>query len=330
MCAPRYHTLAAARPALAAISSSRRAIAFVAATAILGTLFYQLRRRAGGCNPAPMCRIWSCSKPLAASLEDEWPSWPPVSRNGIPRDNLPGWSAEVRWRSLHRQQAAAAAAAAPQTRLVFLGDSITEGWLRSGFSGTAPSIPQPVNEQLWHDAFGLWSPLNLAIGGDRVQDLGWRLQRGGLLARALRPTIFAVMVGTNDLGAGESWRVVADEVTTLNGRLAAYAWKRPWVRWVDCGDRFLAPGYAPADQAASATPDGDLMLAEPLGAPHARAHQVKRNASSAAGPGGRHLQPHLMYDLLHLTPEGYTRWAECLRPAIAEAFAWNANRTRRQ
>uniref|UniRef100_A0A6V2T2T6 SGNH hydrolase-type esterase domain-containing protein n=2 Tax=Emiliania huxleyi TaxID=2903 RepID=A0A6V2T2T6_EMIHU len=190
------------------------------------------------------------------------------------------------------------------------------------------------------------------------------------------------MVGTNDLGAGESWRVVADElvlvmeqlhaarpaatlllqailprggdawlggrrlrtpwwddaetnshyhaVTTLNGRLAAYAWKRPWVRWVDCGDRFLAPGYAPADQAASATPDGDLMLAEPLGAPHARAHQVKRNASSAAGPGGRHLQPHLMYDLLHLTPEGYTRWAECLRPAIAEAFAWNANRTRRQ
>ena len=169
MCAPRYHTLAAARPALAAISSSRRAIAFVAATAILGTLFYQLRRRAGGCNPAPMCRIWSCSKPLAAQLEDEWPSWPPVSRNGIPRDNLPGWSAEVRWRSLHRQQAAAAAAAAPQTRLVFLGDSITEGWLRSGFSGTAPSIPQPVNEQLWHDAFGLWSPLNLAIGGDRVQ-----------------------------------------------------------------------------------------------------------------------------------------------------------------
>jgi len=120
------------------------------------------------------------------------------------------------------------------------------------------------------------------------------------------------------------------KVTTLNGRLAAYAWKRPWVRWVDCGDRFLAPGYAPADQAASATPDGDLMLAEPLGAPHARAHQVKRNASSAAGPGGRHLQPHLMYDLLHLTPEGYTRWAECLRPAIAEAFAWNANRTRRQ
>ena len=73
------------------------------------------------------------------------------------------------------------------------------------------------------------------------------------------------------------------------------------------------------------------MLAEPLGAPHARARQVKRNASSAAGPGGRrHLQPHLMYDLLHLTPEGYTRWAECLRPAIAEAFAWNANRTRRQ
>ncbi|EOD34690.1 hypothetical protein EMIHUDRAFT_460592 [Emiliania huxleyi CCMP1516] len=327
MCAPRYHTLAAARPALAAISSSRRAIAFVAATAILGTLFYQLRRRAGGCNPAPMCRIWSCSKPLAAQLEDEWPSWPPVSRNGIPRDNLPGWSAE--------------------------------GWLRSGFSGTAPSIPQPVNEQLWHDAFGLWSPLNLAIGGDRVQDLGWRLQRGGLLARALRPTIFAVMLVLvmeqlhaarpaatlllqailprgGDARLRTPWWDDAETnshyhaVTTLNGRLAAYAWKRPWVRWVDCGDRFLAPGYAPADQAASATPDGDLMLAEPLGAPHARAHQVKRNASSAAGPGGRHLQPHLMYDLLHLTPEGYTRWAECLRPAIAEAFAWNANRTRRQ
>ena len=44
-------------------------------------------------------------------------------------------------------------------------------------------------------------------GGDRAQDLGWRLQHG-LLPEALHPPVFVVMIGTNDLGSGEQWEVV--------------------------------------------------------------------------------------------------------------------------
>ena len=165
------------------------------------------------CSALPACHAWSCDAPLANGLHDEWPSWPPAAgpERQLPRDNLLTPEAEARWLALHRQHAAAAAKATSATKVAFLGDSLTEGWVRSGFSGRVASVAQPRCEAIWRETFGHFNPLNLAIGGDRVQDLGWRLQRG-LLPSSLTPPVFFVLMGTNDLGSGEHWHVVADEL----------------------------------------------------------------------------------------------------------------------
>src|SRR4051812_5162471 len=52
--------------------------------------------------------------------------------------------------------------------LVFIGDSITDGWRGGG------------GKKVWDEAFGPLKPLNLGIGGDRTQHVLWRLQNGEL------------------------------------------------------------------------------------------------------------------------------------------------------
>jgi lysophospholipase L1-like esterase len=314
------------------------------------------------CAPLPACNTWSCDRPLATELHDDWPAWPPAAANAIPRDNLPSKSAEASWRALHASQVAEAKVAT-RTRVAFLGDSITEGWLRTGFSGRKSSVAQPQNEELWHKTFGEWAPLNLGIGGDRVQDLGWRLQHG-LLAPALQPDVFVVLIGTNDLGCGEQWEVVAVELSLvlrqlhaarpsalvlvhsvfprgqdelggargggalrhrspwwsestneyfakirqLNAEIAHLASSHAsWVRLVDCSSEFLEQTVDPTDQLG---PRSQLSTGS----------QVKVDGGGHDKPFERHIPVNLMYDLLHLTPDGYRRWARCLRPKLLAAL----------
>jgi len=53
-----------------------------------------------------------------------------------------------------------------KAQIVFLGDSITEGWRRS--------------KDIWDKAFGADTPANFGIGGDRTQHVLWRIQNGEL------------------------------------------------------------------------------------------------------------------------------------------------------
>ena len=150
------------------------------------------------------CNAWSCERPLATSQSPEWPK---------PRPELHGDTLN-RWTRLHESHVEEAARQGSTAKLVFLGDSITEGWLRTGFSARSRSLAQPACKSIWDASFGKWQPLNFGIGGDRVQDLGWRLQHG-LFPPGLQPEALVVAIGTNDLGNGESASVVLAELKTL-------------------------------------------------------------------------------------------------------------------
>ncbi len=68
--------------------------------------------------------------------------------------------------------------------LVFIGDSITDGWRGSG------------GKKIWDEAFGPLKPLNLGIGGDRTQHVLWRLQNGEL--DGYEAKLAVIMIGTNN------------------------------------------------------------------------------------------------------------------------------------
>jgi lysophospholipase L1-like esterase len=91
--------------------------------------------------------------------------------------------------------------------LIMYGDSITESWIGTDMQYPKPrtvDIPQVLQETLLQPRYGL-NILVAAIGGDQTQHLLYRMQHGELLPEfANDPSaVYVVLIGTNNLGAGE-------------------------------------------------------------------------------------------------------------------------------
>lgn len=69
--------------------------------------------------------------------------------------------------------------------LVFLGDSITQGWEKSG-------------KEVWEKYYGQRHAANFGVSGDRTEHVLWRLEHGNF--DGLKPKLIVVMIGTNNTG----------------------------------------------------------------------------------------------------------------------------------
>jgi lysophospholipase L1-like esterase len=68
--------------------------------------------------------------------------------------------------------------------VVFLGDSITNGW---------------EGQKAWQEHFGVFKPVNLGIGGDQTGHVLWRITDGHEQDH-LTPKAAVIMIGTNNIG----------------------------------------------------------------------------------------------------------------------------------
>lgn len=96
------------------------------------------------------------------------------------------------WRQYRRMRASLPASA----EAVVVGDSLAGGWPR-----------------------GKAAPLNLGIGGDRTQNVLWRLDDLGL--SGLRPRLAILIAGTNNLSMNEPACAIAEGVGRVVGRMRA-------------------------------------------------------------------------------------------------------------
>jgi beta-glucosidase len=86
-------------------------------------------------------------------------------------------------------------------QIVFIGDSITEGWSKSG-------------KEVWQRHYGAYHPTNLGYGGDRTENVLWRLQNGEI--DSISPKAVVLMIGTNNTGLrGEDPETTADGIKRL-------------------------------------------------------------------------------------------------------------------
>jgi len=92
---------------------------------------------------------------------------------------------EQGWKDRHASINKKAAEAGKKCELVFIGDSITQGWEGEG-------------KKVWADHYTKYHAVNLGIGGDRTQHVLWRLENGNL--EGLSPKAAVVMIGTNNSG----------------------------------------------------------------------------------------------------------------------------------
>ncbi len=184
-------------------------------------------------------------------------------------------------------------------RIVFLGDSITQGW---GAEGQAE----------WEARFTPLGAVNLGIGGDRTQNILWRIEEGAL--DGLSPELVVLKIGVNNL-----WEEVlhcgpekvADGVAAIVKAIRA---KCPDAKVLALG--ILPTHVDPNDRLRASVRAVNARSAELLPTPDGRVRYADIGNVFVETDG--HISTEIMPDGCHLSPGGYTRFADAVTPLIQE------------
>jgi lysophospholipase L1-like esterase len=103
----------------------------------------------------------------------------PISRMDLP------W-----WRARHQAKLKELARVRPE--VIFLGDSITQDWEKSGPADWQDFAP------IWQRFYGDRNAVNLGFTGDTTASLLWRIRNGEVAGIA--PKVAVVLIGANNLG----------------------------------------------------------------------------------------------------------------------------------
>ena len=188
--------------------------------------------------------------------------------------------------------------AAP-ANVVFIGDSITQGWEGAG-------------REVWEREFAPLGALNLGVSGDRTEHVLWRLQQAPL-AR-LQPKCVVLLIGTNNLGHGTS-----TGVQTLEGVRAVVA----LVREQAPAAKLLVHEIFPRGETFNAMRGEIAQINQALRAEAARGKGAEFRTLATGdqwvGVDGA-IPRDIMPDFLHLSPQGYAQWAADIKPALSAAL----------
>jgi len=185
--------------------------------------------------------------------------------------------------------------ARPDSQLLFIGDSITQGWEGPG-------------RKAWAESFADYQPLNLGIGGDRTQHVLWRLENGNL--SGLKPRVAVIMIGTNNTGGdtntpAEIAEGVAAIVSKLRGDL-------PGTRLLLLA--IFPRGENPDHPQRKKVAEVNGILEQLDDGDHVRYLDIGAEFLSP----DKTISKEIMPDFLHLSPKGYEIWAAAVLPKIKE------------
>lgn len=206
----------------------------------------------------------------------------------LPRQRDYDWMSLDQWQRLHDEDAAIAAKGGID--LLFLGDSITEGW----------------DAEVWETHFASYAAANFGIGGDHTGNLLWRLQNGA--AGTLQPKVVVLMVGVNNfIHLNETPEQVFAGVNAVVNTLQA----------VFPTAQILLNGVFPYGQSPD-TPEREQVenlnfLLQTLG--ERPLVHFQDHGHLLLESDGR-ISTEIMGDYLHLTTKGYQIWAEAILPSL--------------
>lgn len=199
----------------------------------------------------------------------------------------------------HAELVASTRAVGARARVVFIGDSITEGWLTDGAASWA--------------RFADLLPVNLGLGRDWTEHLLWRVQHGAV--EGLAPSLVVLMIGSNNFGHASDERPewVTSGVSAIVGELRH---RLPDAQLLVLG---VLPRAVPGDPASvparvRATNALLAALAEQVGADFADLGSLFLDERGE-------VRPDLMPDGQHLSADGYAAFYAALRPLIDDLQA---------
>jgi len=192
-------------------------------------------------------------------------------------------------------------------QLVFLGDSITQGWEKAGAS-------------VWAKRYAGRQAANFGIGGDRTEHVLWRLANGNF--DGLSPRLIVLMIGTNNTGhsnrpprnPGEAMYICTAEQTAdgVAAILQALKRKMPQTKVLLLG--IFPRGEKPSDPLRQQNEATNALIARLADGKRVQYLDIGNRFLEPDGTLTRAVMP----DLLHLSERGYAIWADAIEPRIAE------------
>lgn len=184
-------------------------------------------------------------------------------------------------------------AAGKSPKLVFIGDSITEGWENSG-------------QAVWQRYYAKYDAVALGFGGDHTENVLWRLRHGEV--DGIAPKVAVLMIGTNNTGdrnddpaaTAAGVKAIIDE---LHNRLPK--------------TKVLLLAVFPREEQPSALLRRLNESVNAIIANYADGHRVFfANINAALLNADGTLSREVMPDLLHPQEKGYEIWARSMDPVL--------------
>jgi beta-glucosidase len=172
--------------------------------------------------------------------------------------------------------------------VVFLGDSITQGWEGAG-------------KEVWEKQFSGRKCINFGVGGDRTQHVLWRFENGQL--DGIKPKAVVLLIGTNNSNKEDNTEAeILEGVTTIVAELKKRAPQT----------KVLLMAIFPRGQTFSTQRGKILQVNQAL----AKQANGKNVFFIDIGPKliekDGSISKDIMPDYLHLSPKGYEIWAKAV------------------
>ena len=197
------------------------------------------------------------------------------------------------WKDRHESFNKRVAEVGEKSQVIFIGDSITQGWEGEG-------------KAVWARYYTHRNAVNLGIGGDRTQHVLWRLDNGNL--DGLKPKAAIIMIGTNNSNGDDNTPgQIVDGVTAIVKKLST---KLP-------DTKILLLAIFPRSENYSVQRGKLAMINQVLRrlADEQNIFWVDFGQQFLNDDGT--IPRELMPDYLHLSPKGYSIWAEAIEDKLS-------------
>jgi len=232
----------------------------------------------------------------AHSGDKKNPATTPMPRQGKDGKDDPNW--------LKRHDGFVAIAKKGGVEVLFLGDSITDGWRNFD------AAKKRGGKNVWEKNFEPLKAANFGIGGDRTQHVLWRIQNGEL--DGIKPKVAVLMIGTNNTGNDSAEQIaegVAAIVKTIHEKSSQ--------------TKVLVLAVFPRGKMIPNPGNTKIIEINKIIAKLDNSKNVTYLDIGEKFMKNGQIPGEIMYDYLHLTEEGYQIWADAITPTLKKMLASN-------